>query len=72
MKTILEIQKLDRQIRLLNREVDKCPASIDFKNYKKQLTPNKERMFKFLKSQGEDPEKYIRSRIEEIKSKREK
>ena len=44
----------------------------DFKNYKEQLTPNNERMFKFLKSQGEDPEKYIRSRIEEIKSKREK
>ena len=44
----------------------------DFKNYKEQLTPNKERQFKFLKSQGEDPEKYIRSRIEEIKSKREK
>lgn len=44
----------------------------DFKNYKEQLTPNNERMFKFLKSQGEDPEKYIRSRIEEVKSKREK
>lgn len=44
----------------------------DFKNYKEQLTPNKERQFKYLKSQGEDPEKYIRSRIEEIKSKREK
>ena len=44
----------------------------DFKNYKEQLTPNIERMFKYLKSQGEDPEKYIRSRIEEIKSKREK
>ena len=28
MKTILEIQNLDRQIRALNREVEKCPASI--------------------------------------------
>ncbi len=37
MKTILEIQKLDRQIRLLEREVDKCPASVDFRNYKKFL-----------------------------------
>ena len=35
MKTILEIQKLDRQIQLLKREVEKCPASVDFKNYKK-------------------------------------
>ena len=37
MNTILEIQKLDRQIRVLEREVERCPASIDFNNYKKLL-----------------------------------
>ena len=34
MKTILEIQQLDRQIQACKREVDKCPASVDFNNYK--------------------------------------
>lgn len=34
MKTILEIQKLDAQIKALEREVDKCPASLDYKKYK--------------------------------------
>lgn len=41
MKTILEIQKLDRQIQMLNREVAKCQASIDFNNYKKFLQEGK-------------------------------
>ena len=44
MKTILEIQKLDRQIQLLNREVDKCPASVNFKNYKRLLQEGKARV----------------------------
>ena len=35
MKTILEIQKLDRQIRSLEREVEKCPASVNYKSYLK-------------------------------------
>ena len=35
MKTILEIQKLDRQIYALKREVEKCPASVNFNNYLK-------------------------------------
>ena len=34
MKTILDIQKLDRQIRVLLREVDKCPASLEYEKYK--------------------------------------
>ncbi len=53
MKTILEIQKLDRQIKLLNREVDKCPASIDFKNYKKILQEGKAR-FEQLEAQANE------------------
>lgn len=53
MKTILEIQKLDRQIRILLREVDKCPASIDFKNYKKILQEGKTR-FEQLEQQANE------------------
>lgn len=53
MKTILEIQKLDRQIRVLEREVDKCPASIDFKNYKKLLQEGKHR-FEQLEAQASE------------------
>ena len=53
MKTILEIQRLDSQIRLLNREVDKCPASIDFKNYKKVLQEGKIR-FEQLEAQASE------------------
>lgn len=47
MKTILEIQKLDRQIRMLEREVDHCQASVDFKNYKKILQEGKARFEQF-------------------------
>ena len=43
MKTILEIQKLDRQILQLNREVERCQASVDFNNYKKFLQEGKNR-----------------------------
>ncbi len=53
MKTILEIQRLDRQIRALLREVDKCPASIDFKNYKKLLQEGRAR-FEQLESQANE------------------
>lgn len=53
MKTILEIQKLDRQIRVLEREVEKCPASINFKNYKKVLQEGKLR-FEQLESQANE------------------
>ena len=53
MKTILEIQKLDRQIKALEREVDKCPASIDFKNYKKVLQEGKIR-FEKLEAQANE------------------
>ena len=35
MKTILEIQKLDMKIKALENEVEKCPASVNFANYKK-------------------------------------
>ena len=44
MKTILEIQKLDRQIRMLEREVTKCPASVDFQNYKKFMAEGRTRL----------------------------
>ncbi|MBQ9795640.1 MAG: hypothetical protein IJW36_01585 [Clostridia bacterium] len=53
MKIILEIQKLDRQIRALNREVDKCPASINFKNYKNILQEGRNR-FEQLEAQANE------------------
>ena len=53
MKTVLEIQKLDKQIKALEREVDKCPASIDFKNYKKVLQEGKSR-FEKLEAQASE------------------
>ena len=53
MKTILEIQKLDRQIHLLEREVEKCPASVNFKNYKKILQEGKLR-FEQLENQANE------------------
>ncbi len=53
MNTILEIQKLDAKIRKLEREVDTCPASIDFKNYKKILQEGKTR-FEQLESQANE------------------
>ena len=59
MKTILEIQKLDRQIRMLEREVDKCPASVNFRNYKKILQEGKLR-FEQLENQANE---YMKNRI---------
>lgn len=53
MKTILEIQKLDKQIQAYKREVDKCPASVDFKNYKKILQEGKLR-FEQLENQANE------------------
>ena len=53
MKTILEIQKLDRQIKLLQREVEKCPASINFQKYKSVLQEGKNR-FEMLESQASE------------------
>ena len=53
MKTILEIQKLDRQIFMLNREVDKCPASINYKNYLKIFHEVKAR-FEQLEAQANE------------------
>lgn len=53
MKTILEIQNLDRQIRSLEREVDKCPASIDFKNYRRIMQEGKLR-FEQLETQADE------------------
>jgi transcriptional regulator with XRE-family HTH domain len=43
----------------------------DFKENKKQLKPNEDRFFKYLKSQGIDPEVFKSQRIKEIKEKRE-
>lgn len=53
MKTILEIQKLDRQIKLLKREVEKCPASVDFNNYKKILQEGRARFEQLERQAGE-------------------
>lgn len=53
MKTILEIQKLDRQIKQLEREVAKCPASINFEKYKAVLQSGRER-FNQLEAQANE------------------
>ena len=53
MKTILEIQKLDRQIRLLERDVERCPASVNFRNYKRVLQEGKAR-FEQLEHQASE------------------
>ncbi len=53
MKTILEIQKLDRQIRLLNRETDKSPASMEYKKYRQMLQEGRE-LFEQLDKQAGD------------------
>jgi len=53
MKTILEIQKLDMKIKALENEVDKCPASINFANYKKFLQEGRERIEKLDRQANE-------------------
>ena len=53
MKTILEIQKLDRQIHALKREVDKCPASVNFKNYNEKLKEGRN-LYQQFESQAND------------------
>lgn len=53
MKTILEIQKLDRQIRALLREVDKCPASLEYKKYKQIMQEGRNR-FAQLEAQANE------------------
>ncbi len=53
MKTILEIQKLDRQIRALKREVEKCQASVNFNQYKKNLQEGRAR-FEQLEAQANE------------------
>ncbi len=65
MKTILEIQKLDRQIKALEREVDKCPASVNFKNYKKVLQEGKLR-FEQLENQANEIIKNYNSAINKL------
>ena len=65
MKTILEIQKLDRQIRLLERDVEKCPASINFKNYKKVLQEGKVR-FEQLEAQANEIIKIYNSALSKL------
>ncbi|MBR2479322.1 MAG: helix-turn-helix transcriptional regulator [Clostridia bacterium] len=44
---------------------------VDFKNDREQLAPTLERYNKYLKSQGIDPEMFLKHRIDEIRSKRE-
>lgn len=53
MKTILEIQKLDKKISDYQREVEKCPASIEFNNYKKVMQEGKAR-FAQLEAQANE------------------
>ena len=65
MKTILEIQKLDRQIRALQREVEKCPASVNFRNYKKVLQEGKAR-FEQLEIQANEIIKIYNSALNKL------
>ena len=65
MKTILEIQKLDRQIKMLKREVEKCPASMDFNNYKKILQEGRAR-FEQLEKQASEIVSSAREKAEKI------
>ena len=65
MKTILEIQKLDRQIRALQREVEKCPASVNFRNYKKVLQEGKSR-FEQLEIQANEIIKIYNSALNKL------
>ena len=65
MKTILEIQKLDRQIHMLEREVEKCPASVNFKNYKKILQEGKLR-FEQLENQANEIIKNYNSALNKL------
>ena len=51
METILEIQNLEQKIKQLNREVNKCQASIDYENYKKFLQDGKAK-FEQLEAQS--------------------
>lgn len=51
MKTILEIQRLDQKIRSLNREVETCQASKNFKDYLRVLKEGRER-FEKLETQA--------------------
>lgn len=53
MKTILEIQKLDRQILALKREVDRCPASVEYQNCRKILQEGRSR-FEALENQANE------------------
>lgn len=53
MKTILEIQKLDRQIKALLRDVDKSSANVNFKNYQAVLREGKT-LFEKLEKQANE------------------
>ncbi len=53
MKTILEIQKLDRQIRAYKRDVDKCPASLEMDKYRKFMKEGRAR-FEQLEAQANE------------------
>lgn len=44
----------------------------DFKNYNEEISPTLERYNKYLKSQGLDPTEFLKRRVDEIRSKREK
>ena len=61
MKTILEIQKLDRQIRMLKREVDKCPAGINYKTFQKMMQDGKARFEQLGNQANEVIKNYNRS-----------
>ena len=65
MKTILEIQKLDRQIRALMREVDKCPASVNYKHYKKLMQDGKV-MYQQLDTQANDIIKHYNKAVSKL------
>ena len=61
MKTILEIQKLDRKIKALERDFEKCPANVSFSNYKKFMRDGKEIIDKLEKQASEIIKQYNRA-----------
>lgn len=61
MKTILEIQKLDRKIKSLEMEFEKCPANVNFNNYRKFLRDGREAIDKLDKQANEIIKQYNRA-----------
>lgn len=61
MKTIIEIQKLDRKIKALENEFNKCPANINFNNYLKFMRDGKETIGKLERQASDIIKQYERA-----------